>query len=421
MNQKPTRPNLIIEWDREWTRVHFVDSAQTREGVSLGSIEGVGGKNAVVVLSRRLVMHRSMALPESARNDTLVVLKQKLGDVFPISVSELAFDFLPSTIRSTEGRLSDVFAAKTSDVREVLAVCDGLGITVQQIVPAQAYALRVAQEQALSSGIIAERFGDLVNLDGFKEGSLTVSKTVTLDRLDDEIARITAVAGPKILAQGVEFNGTEQRLGGNLVALAGTAAIPMDLEPDEYRREKLEKRRKVAHRQAYVLFAGGFCVAAMVGNELVLKQQDFAKQEKKEKNLTNLVKSGLDIESGKLSKVGPKAKQLKLAFMPPQRMSDVTKVATSLIPKGVWLTALNLERGKLLQLRGSAKNSEAVAEYIGALTKAGESTKQNRFRDVRLVFANAGEIEGEKVVQFNITAFPVGNLPVVEASKKKKK
>jgi hypothetical protein len=76
MNQKPTRPNLIIEWDREWTRVHFVDSAQIKEGTGIGSIEGVGGKTAVVVLSRRLVMHRSMALPESARNDTLVVLKQ---------------------------------------------------------------------------------------------------------------------------------------------------------------------------------------------------------------------------------------------------------------------------------------------------------------------------------------------------------
>jgi hypothetical protein len=147
----------------------------------------------------------------------------------------------------------------------------------------------------------------------------------------------------------------------------------------------------------------------------LLKQQDFAKLEKKEKNLTNQVKLGLDIESGKLSKVGPKAKQLKLAFAPAQKISDVTKVATQLIPKGVWLTALNLERGKLLQLRGSAKTSDSVAQYVGSLSK------QSRFRDVRLVFANAGEIEGEKVILFNITAFPVGNLPVLEASKKKKK
>ncbi len=414
MNQKPTRPNLIIEWDREWTRVHFVDSSQTREGVSLGSIEGVGGKNAVVVLSRRLVMHRSMVLPEAARNDTLVVLKQKLGDVFPIQVSELAFDFLPSAIRSSEGRLSDVFAAKTTDIREILAVCDGLGITVQQVLPAQAYALKVAQVQALSSGIIAERFGDLVNLDGFKEGSLAVSKTVSLDRLDDEVGRITAVSGSKILAHGVEFKGAEQKLGRNLVSLAGSSAIPMDLEPDEYRREKLEKKRKVAHRQAYVLFAGGFCVAAMVGNELMLKQQEFASVEKKQTNLTRQVKMGLDAVNGDLGKVEPKAKQLRLAFTPAQKISDVTKVATMLIPKGVWLTALNLERGKLLQLRGTAKSSESVATYVAELSK------QSRFRDVRLISANAGEVEGEKVVQFNITAFPVGNLPVVQTTKKKK-
>jgi hypothetical protein len=47
-------------------------------------------------------------------------------------------------------------------------------------------------------------------------------------------------------------------------------------------------------------------------------------------------------------------------------------------------------------------------------------SKQSRFRDVRLVFANAGEVEGEKIVQFNITAFPVGNLPIIQTSKKKK-
>jgi Tfp pilus assembly protein PilN len=188
----------------------------------------------------------------------------------------------------------------------------------------------------------------------------------------------------------------------------------MDLEPDEYRREKIEKRRKTSHHQAYVLFAGGLCVAAVVVNELVLKQQDFAKIEKRESNLTKLVKTGLDAKTSDLAKVGPKAKQLKLAFMPAQKISDVTKVATMLIPKGVWLTSLNLERGKLLQLRGSAKTSEAVASYVGELSK------QSRFRDVRLVFANAGELEGEKIIQFNITAFPVGNLPLIQASKKKK-
>ena len=141
---------------------------------------------------------------------------------------------------------------------------------------------------------------------------------------------------------------------------------------------------------------------------------DLVIQERRENNLTKMLKLGLDGKTSELSKVGPKGKQLKLAFMPAQKISDVTKVATMLVPKGAWLTSLNLERGKLLQLRGSAKTSEAVATYVAGLSK------QSRFRDVRLISANAGELEGEKIIQFNITAFPVGNLPVIQTSKKKK-
>ena len=50
-----------------------------------------------------------------------------------------------------------------------------------------------------------------------------------------------------------------------------------------------------------------------------------------------------------------------------------------------------------------------------------ELTKQKRLRDVRLLFANSGDIDGSPVVQFSVSAFPVGNLPIVETGKQKKK
>lgn len=412
MAQKQQRPQLVIEWDRDWVRVRFVESGQRREATSLAGVEGVGGKTALVVLSRRLILHRAMPLPDATRADTLIVLKQKLGDVFPIPVSELAFDYIPTTRKGEEGRICDVFATRTSDIKALLDSCEALGITVQQIVPAEAFAIKVAQDQGLTSGILAERFGDLVSLDGFRDGELVSSKVVGLDHLDSEITRLKAMTGEKVLASGIDLGGSEQKLGTSVVS----SDIPLliDLEPEEYRTKKAEAARKKNHRQAYIVFAGGLCVALLVGNAIIERNEKRAKGEEGAKKLLKMSKMVLTAKQGELTKISPKAKQLRLGFEPAQKTSDITKVASMLVPKGAWLTGLTLERGKLLQLRGSAKSSEAVAQYVGELTK------QSRFRDVRLVFANAGEIEGQKIVQFSITAFPVGNLPLLETSKKKK-
>ena len=87
MSQKPQSAQLLIEWDREWVRVHFVESSTTKEGISLEAIEGVNGKTAVLLLSRRLILQRSIALPDAQKSDVLVALKMKLVDVFPIPAS----------------------------------------------------------------------------------------------------------------------------------------------------------------------------------------------------------------------------------------------------------------------------------------------------------------------------------------------
>jgi hypothetical protein len=67
----------------------------------------------------------------------------------------------------------------------------------------------------------------------------------------------------------------------------------------------------------------------------------------------------------------------------------------------------------MISIRGTAKDPEGVATFVKALAE------QKRFRDVKLLFANSAEIESEPVVQFSVTAIAVGNLPVIDASKKR--
>ena len=119
-------------------------------------------------------------------------------------------------------------------------------------------------------------------------------------------------------------------------------------------------------------------------------------------------------DESKASKKKPASDQLLKAFEPAQRPSDILKTISYLLPNDTWLTGVTFERGKTILIRGTSKNSSHVSTYVSGLSK------QKRFRDVRLMYANGGEIEGTPTVQFSIVGFPVGNLAIIEAGKKKK-
>ena len=422
MSQKPQAAQLLIEWDREWVRVHFVESANTKEGASLSEIDGVNGKTAVLLLSRRLILQRSIALPDAQKSDVLVALKMKLVDVFPIPASELAFDFIPTSEKNDNGRVCNVFAARTSDIAEVIDVCTKLGIVIQQIVPVQALTIKVAEQNAVSSGIFAERFGDQVNLDVYRYGDLVSSKIVDLNSLDNEIARMKAMTGEgsKTYSYNVTLDGTEQKLASPFLGAFYQSNLILDLEPEEYRTNRTEKLRKDRHKKCYLIFISSLAIAALVGDNYMTRTNALAAEEAKYQVRTNNEKTLAEGLEGKATKVKPANDLLIKAFEPAQPSSDIMKIISGLLPKDTWLTGVTFERGKPLQIRGITKHPTLVSQYLTDLTNEADSTKQNRFRDVRLTYANSGDIQGIQTVQFSITAFPVGNLPILEAGKKKK-
>jgi hypothetical protein len=80
----------------------------------------------------------------------------------------------------------------------------------------------------------------------------------------------------------------------------------------------------------------------------------------------------------------------------------------------VWLTGFTAERGKPFTARGIAKTGDGVVQYLQALTL------EQRLRDVKLVAsANNAKIDETPVVQFSISAFPIGNLTLADPEAKK--
>lgn len=411
---KQKEPQLVIEYDRDWKRVLFVESGQIKEGATLDSIDGIHGKVAVVLLSRRISLYRSVALPDAQKADAMIALKQKIGDIFPIPAAELAFDFEPSNKVDGAGRHCHVFAAKTADVYAILEDCKKCQIDADRLIPVMAIARLVAEKENLSSGVIVEKFGDSITIDAFKDSEPVGFRQSDLSNFSADLSRFRGLSGSRVLSYQVKVDGSEQVLGAPILSSTLSLPLRVDLEPEEVRIEKVEKERSKRHRQAYLVFAAGFCVSALAVNQVILDSDTRAKAEKKVANQIKQQTSAVTIVEDKLSKLKPQEEQLKRAFTPAQKVSDIMKVASMLVPKDAWLTSLNLERGKVLQIRGTAKNSEAIAAYLRELTK------QKRFRDVQLVFANATDVEDVPVVQFSISAFPVGNLPVIELGKKRK-
>ena len=132
------------------------------------------------------------------------------------------------------------------------------------------------------------------------------------------------------------------------------------------------------------------------------------------KTLTQLQKRQKDTETKATALVGAQ-KSLDLAFKYGQRYSDLAAIISSDVPDGVWLGGLSLERGKRLVLRGVAFSNEKVKAYTDKLSN------ESRLRNVRLEFANDGSIDLKPVVQFSISAFPNGNVPLVDLTQVKRK
>jgi hypothetical protein len=105
-------------------------------------------------------------------------------------------------------------------------------------------------------------------------------------------------------------------------------------------------------------------------------------------------------------------KSLDVAFEPAQTISDAISLAGNLTPKGVWLTGVTFERGKAMLVRGTSVQTELVTAYLQSLSA------QQRFRDVKLLFATNGLIETTPITTFSISLHVVGNLPAFEKSTK---
>lgn len=462
-NQKT--PNLVIEWSPKGVTTYDAASGSVRHFESAAAAAAaVGGGEVIAAVSRRSVFVRTTRVPDAAIADVRLVLSMKLGDLFPLAASDLAYDFLLTDDVDAEGRMAVVVAMPAQDIRRLQEELRSAGFKVKQVIPSAFGSVALAESLARTSAAVVTEETDGIGIDIIEGRQLRYSRLSTnVANPTAEVCRTYTVSGiptaEVIASGGLQFADADVTTHKSTLEalLASPLGLPtIDLEPPE----EVALRAKKAHdrRQAIALTSFALALAltgyawfdtssraAAVEAVQTRQRNELSGLEKKQNtalgDLANLV------DPITLAKFTPRTttKQssktrttatpnmalgtsndsqtaIDLGFKYGQRFSDIVTVVVNGIPSGLWVNAISLERGKRLVLRGTASTNDQIAAFVHNLEGQGSDAGDDpRLRDVRLEFTNNGSIDQTPVVQFSVSAFPIGNVPLVDPNQVKLK
>jgi Tfp pilus assembly protein PilN len=406
---------LHIEWTPHWVRAISLatgESAEAQTIADLGSFLN-GHRGTIVGIGRSSVFLKTLRLPKASPDDLRRILDVQISQHFPLPASELSFDFVQTADQTVDGYLTMVAAIRSSDLRQVRDELRAAGLSVERILPIALGSIAIAARYRLPTALIAEATPNGVGLDVVAGGTLVYSRIAPAAGAPLEEAQRTMSAArtpdaPIITVGDVELPG-EPSMQSPLALLAEAGPFDFELTEDRIR----ESNRRVAARMRVAV---AMLLAAILGVQLVgvFRERDAKAVNRVQTAFAGWSTKQKSIRSTEVTKAARLVEiqhSMQRAFGPAQPLSDITSVVADSLPSGAWLTGLTIERGKPLQVRGTAKTGEDIAKFVDSLGA------NPRFRDVRLVFANSALIGKVPVVEFNVSATCVGNLPMPTPSR----
>lgn len=416
MSQFPT-----LEWSPENSYLHDPATGRTHGPGTPAEVLAAAANPAKInlALSRRQSFVKPVRLPDVPRAEALALLRFRLPEFFPIDPAELAYDAVPTPDVSSEGRLFLVCAAKAETLRQAQALVRHLGAKTVHTVPVALGAPALAPQNPGPALFLTPAAGGLA-YDLVQDGALLNTRVdpypQTTEELESQVARTLAAAKltlpptdvPLYVDPSLRDIAPPRAVNTTGNAREHAAAHAVDLRlPEEVAKAALFKVM-ARRRLAVLLAAAAFCAWALAWWD----RDDQQRLVDRNRSLAEVKLRQLREREGQIK---PRLENLatREGFVvdgldPRQHLADILTVATNATPEGLWLTGLNLERGKPLQARGVAKNNNQVAAFVDSLSAS------QRLRDVKLVFSNNNSIGDVPVVQFSVTAHVVGNFPLAE-------
>ncbi|RYG45548.1 hypothetical protein EON79_12370 [bacterium] len=398
-------PDIAIEWSPQTVDVY--DGSVRHRAADLSAFRG---KAALLALGRRSVFFRTTRLPNVAREAMRPILALKLGDLFPIPSSEIAFDYLLTEDVNESGRLVVVCAAPADTLRKAQEALRAAGIEPVRSVPV---AFGSASLVAQGSAAVIEEAVEGYGIDIVEAGTVRYSRVVPLNsNVAAEACRTSTAAGlpcgDLVAAGGAVFPESDRNVPDSSLSSLLRHIPQLDLRlAEEVAKERGDRQRRQVRQAGLFLLASvvlaifafnDYDTAAGKAKSEIAQQTRFVTQAEK-------TRKEAEARAAELAKL---QETLNKSFAPAQTPADIISAATALAPKGLWLGGFAVERGKAVQIRGTATRSAAVSEYVNALEDS------PRFRNAKLQFSNDAEVAEKPVIQFSIEAFPVGNLPIAQ-------
>jgi len=395
---KPATPlNLpVIEWSPQGVRAWSPVDHQILEVASFADLKGRIQGPVILALARDAAFMKVIGLPEGNDEDLRRILSMQVGNHFPIGGPEAASGFASSGVKGSDGVKTTVGVIAADTLRTILTELNEAGMKSSWTT------LTAWGSQAINSeGVIVEALKGRFGIDVIADGRLVLSRVVpaTAD-IASEVQRSQILAGVKGLPTV-----QAQRDQSPLATLSSmNPSLSIELPEALALKEKAyaDKQRSLA----VILVGAALVCAAWMGLD---RYDAMSRSAQADQKWAAVLKSTGDMAKRSESSATTLSKAdaaLKLGFEPAQKLSDALVVLSNLAPEGLWLTGVTMERGKPVQVRGTAMKAEQVTVFMRNLNE------QKRFADVKLIFSNNGEIEDESVVQFSLNFHLVGNLPL---------
>ncbi len=413
----------VVEWSPRSVSAY---DPVTRETVAKKSLSEVAplveGRRVVVALSRKSAFLRAVRVPNASHEDVERSIAMQVGNLFPIQASELGFGFRLTDDVGADGRLALVAACPAETLRRLETELSAAGLVAEAIVPASVGAPQLVSDAGLSDAVVVERGTEGLSFDVVSDGELRATRvapdTLNGTEIEQEVCRSFAVAGlpcgAAIAAGGMDLPSAAYRTQTRtLDALSNGAALRLGIRlelPEAGEKRRLARMRSRARMALLAAAAAAvmtfFSITGQMDKLAAAKASDARWQDS-----IRTVKSARDAVASRASRFVRTAGLLANALDPGQRPSEILTTVGNALPKDVWITGASFERGKPIQVRGTALKNEGVSEFIDKLSA------NERFRDVKLVFANNALIDTTPVVNFSISLHAIGNLPIVEVGK----
>lgn len=412
-------PTLIVEWNPGVFTAYDPRTEAVRHSEQFeDAVRGFDGSAVLLTLGRKVCFLRTLSLPDTSRSELDLIVRNMAGKDLPLPIDQAAIDYCLSDQKTPEGRLASIYAVSAAHLAAAKADCHRAGLNVVLVQPSAFGVQLLARAEQIEYGIYATVGDDSASLDVIDRGVTAYSRTVKCpaDFAVERLRTLASAQRPEDESQYPYYTTGPNPFGGKSIARTPMAALgQQDMHSPllslELWSDKIARARKVRTqriRNASMALVAALALAAYVGYDYLSAQASSAKaisQSQKEQANIKDYASKIQSRAGTLQ---PSFTVLSRGFDPAQPFSDILTALSQDVPKGAWLTGLTLQRGQTMTIRGTALQAGLVNDCVERLSA------DSRFREVKLVFTTNVTNGKQTLVQFSISAFAVGNLPLVD-------